>query len=91
MILKKKVDKEKEIRKLHQALQEADSVIIGAGAGLSRQPDLLIRENVLKSISKISKKSMVFTTCILWASIPIILWKSSGAFGAGTSGSIVIR
>ncbi|MBB5182154.1 SIR2 family NAD-dependent protein deacylase [Catenisphaera adipataccumulans] len=35
MILKKKVDKEKEIRKLHQALQEADSVIIGAGAGLS--------------------------------------------------------
>ncbi|MGI6053028.1 MAG: SIR2 family NAD-dependent protein deacylase [Bilifractor sp.] len=35
MILKEKIDTEINIQKLHKALQEADSVIIGAGAGLS--------------------------------------------------------
>ena len=57
MFLRKKIGKSttdcwKEIEKLEKQIQQADAIIIGAGAGLSIS-DFIMRENVLKSTLEI--------------------------------------
>ena len=77
--------------RLKQALETADAVLIGAGAGFPPLRDLHIPGNAFTGISVILKQSTVFMICIPAAFMLIPLRKSTGRTGAGISRSTVMK
>ena len=62
-----------QINQLKQALQRADAVVIGAGAGLSTSAGFTYTpEAASPNIFLILKTHMDFTTCILVVFIPLV-------------------
>ena len=81
---------ENDIEKLREALNQAEAVIIGAGAGLSTSAGFTYAGNALKPISVTLPPSIPFVIYIPVDFILLTVWKNFGAGGAGTYGSIVI-
>ena len=77
-------NKDAVILKLQKALDDADALVIGAGAGLSTSAGLSIRENVWISILQILWSSIISKICIPAAFIHMIRWRSIGRTGAVT-------
>ena len=53
-----------KIRKLGKALEEAEAVVIGAGAGLSASAGFVYTESGSRLIFRILRKNMDFMICI---------------------------
>ena len=70
---------------IKEKIQEADAIIIGAGAGFPHQPVLCITVKDLINIFRISERNMDFLICIREASIHIKHWKNTGDTGADIS------
>lgn len=74
-----------QIDKLRRALDEADTVIIGAGAGLSTSAGLNYAGERFKNIFLISQTNTVFRICIPAVFIRIRHRKNTGRIGAAIS------
>lgn len=74
-----------KIERIKRALEEADAVIIGAGAGLSTSAGFTYSGERFRSFLRILRKSTDFTICIPVASIPTIPWRNTGRTGADIS------
>jgi hypothetical protein len=74
-----------QIDRLKNEIENADAVVIGAGAGLSTSADLPIPANDLMSISVILERNMDLRICIPAVSILTIPRRNIGRFGAGSS------
>ena len=69
---------------LREALDMADAVVIGAGAGLSTSAGFLYSGDRFSDILETLRRSTDFTICIREGFYPYKLWKSTGLTGAGT-------
>ena len=74
-----------QTERLKQALQKAETVIIGAGAGLSTSAGFTYSGELLKSGLAISDRCMDFRICIPGAFSLIKHWKNIGRTGADIS------
>ena len=73
---------EASVTALRKALDQAEAVVIGAGAGLSISAGLRFPVPGSISIFMISQSSMDFRICIPAGFIPMIRWRNTGLTGA---------
>ena len=76
-----------KIKRLGNVLAEADTIVIGAGAGLSTSAGFVYDGERFEKYFQISKQNMDSAICIREGSGPTIHWKNTGRTGAGISGS----
>ena len=69
---KQVINHSNKIKKIQDALTEADAVIIGAGAGLSTSAGFIMLVKGSINIFSILKEDIVSMTCIQVVFIPII-------------------
>ena len=74
-----------KIQRFRKALEEAEAVIIGAGAGLSTSAGFSYTGERFQRYFQILLKSMVFTICIPGAFTLMKHWRNIGPIGAGIS------
>ena len=78
-------DYSEQINRLKNEIENADAIVIGAGAGMSTSAGFTYDGNALKSTLLTFAKSTVLPICILAAFILTIRLKNIGLGGQGIS------
>ena len=79
-----------KIKKLRVAIDAADAVIVGAGAGFQHLPALPTTASGLQNIFRTLKNATVFTICIRAVFIRIVHLRNFGLIGRDISISTAI-
>lgn len=74
-----------KILQIKEKIEEAEAVVIGAGAGFSTSAGFVYNGERFENIFRISERNMDFPICIQEASIHIKHWKNTGDTGADIS------
>ena len=86
-VFNKKTEEENmgKAKRLRKELEEADAIVIGAGAGLSASAGFIYTGERFRKYFRILRKNTIFRICIPADFILMKRWRNTGHSGAGIS------